>query len=32
MKTPSGVIVRLATIGTDGPTGTFHENTGELAW
>jgi NAD(P)-dependent dehydrogenase (short-subunit alcohol dehydrogenase family) len=26
------VIVRLATIGTDGPTGTFEENDGELAW
>jgi NAD(P)-dependent dehydrogenase (short-subunit alcohol dehydrogenase family) len=26
------VIVRLATIGRDGPTGTFQENAGELAW
>jgi NAD(P)-dependent dehydrogenase (short-subunit alcohol dehydrogenase family) len=26
------VIVRLATIGKDGPTGTFTENDGELAW
>jgi NAD(P)-dependent dehydrogenase (short-subunit alcohol dehydrogenase family) len=26
------VIVRLATIGEDGPTGTFHENAGVLAW
>jgi NAD(P)-dependent dehydrogenase (short-subunit alcohol dehydrogenase family) len=26
------VIVRLATIGKDGPTGTFEENEGELAW
>jgi NAD(P)-dependent dehydrogenase (short-subunit alcohol dehydrogenase family) len=26
------VIVRLATIGKDGPTGTFHELAGELAW
>jgi NAD(P)-dependent dehydrogenase (short-subunit alcohol dehydrogenase family) len=26
------VIARLATIGKDGPTGTFHEPTGELAW
>jgi NAD(P)-dependent dehydrogenase (short-subunit alcohol dehydrogenase family) len=26
------VVVRLATIGTDGPTGTFHEDNGELAW
>jgi NAD(P)-dependent dehydrogenase (short-subunit alcohol dehydrogenase family) len=26
------VIVRMATIGTDGPTGTFRENEGELAW
>jgi NAD(P)-dependent dehydrogenase (short-subunit alcohol dehydrogenase family) len=26
------VIVRLATIGTDGPTGTFSENGGALAW
>jgi NAD(P)-dependent dehydrogenase (short-subunit alcohol dehydrogenase family) len=26
------VIVRMATIGKDGPTGTFHENEGELAW
>jgi len=26
------VIVRMATIGKDGPTGTFRENEGELAW
>ena len=26
------VIVRMATIGVDGPTGTFQENEGELAW
>ncbi|MGD0064391.1 MAG: SDR family NAD(P)-dependent oxidoreductase [Streptosporangiaceae bacterium] len=26
------VIVRMATIGPDGPTGTFHENDDELAW
>jgi NAD(P)-dependent dehydrogenase (short-subunit alcohol dehydrogenase family) len=26
------VIVRMATIGKDGPTSTFHENGGELAW
>ena len=26
------VIVRMATIGTDGPTGTFQENESELAW
>ena len=26
------VIVRMATIGADGPTGTFQENEGELAW
>jgi NAD(P)-dependent dehydrogenase (short-subunit alcohol dehydrogenase family) len=26
------VIVRMATIGRDGPTGTFQEDTGELAW
>jgi NAD(P)-dependent dehydrogenase (short-subunit alcohol dehydrogenase family) len=26
------VIVRMATIGGDGPTGTFQENEGELAW
>ncbi len=26
------IIVRMATIGPDGPTGTFHENDGELAW
>jgi NAD(P)-dependent dehydrogenase (short-subunit alcohol dehydrogenase family) len=28
----AGVIVRMATIGKDGPTGTFEENEGELAW
>ena len=26
------VIVRMATIGLDGPTGTFQEDTGELSW
>ena len=26
------VIVRMATIGNDGPTGTFQEDDGELAW
>ncbi|MGB7053606.1 MAG: SDR family NAD(P)-dependent oxidoreductase [Acidimicrobiales bacterium] len=26
------VIVRLATIGKDGPSGTFHEGEGELGW
>ena len=26
------VIVRMATIGNDGPTGTFEENEGPLAW
>ncbi len=26
------VIVHMATIGKDGPTGTFHENDGPLAW
>jgi NAD(P)-dependent dehydrogenase (short-subunit alcohol dehydrogenase family) len=26
------IIVRMATIGKDGPTGTFHENEGELPW
>jgi len=26
------VIVRMATIGKDGPTGTFHEGEGELGW
>ena len=28
----AGVIVRMATIGKDGPTGTFEEEVGELAW
>ena len=28
----AAVIVRMATIGKDGPTGTFWENEGELAW
>ena len=27
-----GVIVRMATLGLDGPTGTVEENTGPLAW
>jgi NAD(P)-dependent dehydrogenase (short-subunit alcohol dehydrogenase family) len=26
------IIVRLATIGKDGPTGTFQEDKGELPW
>lgn len=26
------VVVRLATTGTDGPTGTFQEDDGELGW
>lgn len=26
------VVVRIATIGADGPTGTFQEDTAELAW
>ena len=26
------VVVRMATIGTDGPTGTFQEDAGELGW
>ena len=26
------VVAQLATIGTDGPTGTFHEDVGELGW
>jgi hypothetical protein len=26
------VVVRLATIGTDGPTGTFQEDAGDLGW
>lgn len=26
------VVVRMATIGTDGPTGTFQEDAGELSW
>jgi NAD(P)-dependent dehydrogenase (short-subunit alcohol dehydrogenase family) len=26
------VIVRMATIGKDGPTGTFREEQGQLAW
>jgi NAD(P)-dependent dehydrogenase (short-subunit alcohol dehydrogenase family) len=26
------IIVRMATIGKDGPTGTFHENEAELPW
>jgi NAD(P)-dependent dehydrogenase (short-subunit alcohol dehydrogenase family) len=26
------VVVRLATLGTDGPTGTFQDEAGELAW
>jgi NAD(P)-dependent dehydrogenase (short-subunit alcohol dehydrogenase family) len=26
------IVARLATIGPDGPTGTFHEDAGELGW
>lgn len=26
------VIVRMATLGPDGPTGTFQQNSGELPW
>jgi NAD(P)-dependent dehydrogenase (short-subunit alcohol dehydrogenase family) len=26
------IIVRMATIGPDGPTGTFQEEEGQLAW
>ncbi len=26
------VVARLALIGPDGPTGTFHEDDGELGW
>ncbi len=26
------IVARLASIGPDGPTGTFHEDTGELGW
>jgi NAD(P)-dependent dehydrogenase (short-subunit alcohol dehydrogenase family) len=32
VKESAEVIVRLATLGKDGPTGTFQEKTGELAW
>jgi len=32
VETGAEVIVRMATIGKDGPTGTFQENGGELAW
>ncbi|HEY2222565.1 SDR family NAD(P)-dependent oxidoreductase [Actinomycetospora sp.] len=28
----AATVVRVATIGTDGPTGTFQEDDGELAW
>ncbi len=28
----AGVIVRLATIGKDGPSGTFQEGEGHLGW
>jgi hypothetical protein len=28
----AAVIVRMVTIGTDGPTGTFREGEGELGW
>jgi len=32
VETGAEVIVRMATIGKDGPTGTFQENGGELPW
>jgi hypothetical protein len=32
VETGAAVIVRMATIGKDGPTGIFWENEGELAW
>jgi NAD(P)-dependent dehydrogenase (short-subunit alcohol dehydrogenase family) len=32
VETGAEVIVRMATIGKDGPSGTFRENEGELAW
>ena len=32
VETGAEVIVRMATIGQDGPTGTFQEGDGELAW
>ena len=32
VETGAEVIVRMATIGKDGPSGTFHENEDELAW
>lgn len=32
VETSAAVIVRLATIGGDGPTGTFQEDDGELGW
>ena len=32
VKKGAEVIVRMATIGKDGPTGTFQEGDGELAW
>ena len=31
-KKGAEVIVRMATIGRDGPTGTFQEGDGELRW
>jgi NAD(P)-dependent dehydrogenase (short-subunit alcohol dehydrogenase family) len=32
VETGAAVIVRMATIGKDGPTGTFEEDRGELGW
>jgi NAD(P)-dependent dehydrogenase (short-subunit alcohol dehydrogenase family) len=32
VETGAEVIVRMATIGADGPTGTFQEGEGDLAW
>ena len=32
VKESAKVIVRLASIGRDGPTGTFQEDAGELPW
>jgi NAD(P)-dependent dehydrogenase (short-subunit alcohol dehydrogenase family) len=32
VETGAAVIVRMATIGKDGPTGTFEEDGGELGW
>lgn len=32
VRVSARVVVRMATIGSDGPTGTFQEDDGELAW